>query len=371
MENKTQWASEALVKIERKMRAMNERNSGKIPYLVAEGRYTDLANTKPYWWTNGFFAGSLWQLYNLTGYEDYRKNAEWIEATLDKNFDDFLDLHHDVGFMWLLTAVANYRQTGNELSRKRALHAATLLAGRFNINGCYIRAWNSHYNNWAIIDSLMNIPILYWASKEMDDPRFSAIAKSHADRLSEVLVRSDGSVGHIAEFNPETGKFIKLADGQGYSPQSAWSRGNAWALYGYTLSYVHTKEERYLGIAKQIAHYFIANVAETDYKTLVDFKASDSPIRYDSSAGLCAACGLLELSKHVSKFESKLYRTAAEKLVRATLDSFVNYDETQDGVVTNVTVAYHRDEDNASIVYGDYFLLEALLRITEQDVFMW
>lgn len=131
-------------------------------------------------------------------------------------------------------------------SRIRAMHAATLLAGRYNPNGRFLRAWNGDKTGWMIVDCLMNLSLLYWASDETGDPRYAEIAQNHADTALRVLLRPDGSCNHIAVLDPVTGELTGAPAGQGYAPGSSWSRGQSWAVYGFALSAKHTGEARYL-----------------------------------------------------------------------------------------------------------------------------
>jgi Glycosyl Hydrolase Family 88. len=172
-----QWLEKTWSNIERKMAAQCSRLGDRIPYVPEGGRYgEDMGESDIFWWTNGFWPGILWQMYQATGEPSYRAAAEGVERRLDAAFDGFDGLHHDVGFMWLHSAVANYRLTGNKRSKTRGMHAANLLAGRFNPRGKFIRAWNDDCTGWIIIDSMMNIPILHWASGETNDPRFAYIS---------------------------------------------------------------------------------------------------------------------------------------------------------------------------------------------------
>ncbi len=140
---------------------------------------------------------------------------------------------------------------------------------------------------------MMNMPLLYWATRETDDPHFEMIARRHADTVAKYMIRDDGTAGHIGHFDPNTGAFIGLVGGQGYDENSAWSRGNAWAIYGFALSFRHTHDENYLKIAERVAERFIGFIEQTDYIPHIDFLAPEKPEIYDTSAGLCAACGLL------------------------------------------------------------------------------
>jgi len=367
------WLEEVFERLDNKLLAESRRLEDKIPYIAEDGVYIDdMREVNLSWWTNSFWAGMLWQMYHATGREEYKKSAIKTEISLDKALEDFDGLHHDVGFMWLHTAVANYRLTKNGSSRKRALHAATILAGRFNYKGKYIRAWNLDKTGWVIIDSMMNIPLLYWASKETGDPRFKDIADMHAETILTKLVREDGSCSHIAIFDPNTGDLIDLPAGQGYQSGSSWSRGQSWALYGFALAYKNTGNESFLLTAKKIAHYFIANISETGYVSLVDFRAPESPKQYDTTASACAACGLLELSELVPGLEKNLYRNAAIKIISILEEKYCDWDMKKDGILQSGTVEYHMEKyTHVSIIYGDYFFAEAILRLRGDDFLIW
>ena len=166
-----------------------------------------------------------------------REIARICEEKLSKCFEGYYGLHHDVGFMFQPTASYDYRLTGNKESRKIALHACQS-SGRNALNpvGKYIRAWNElpdeDTRGWAIIDCMLNLSLLYWASEETGDPRFKHIAMLHADTAMNTFIRPDGSVCHIVEFNPETGERLKSHGGQGYAHGSALTRGQGWLFMG-------------------------------------------------------------------------------------------------------------------------------------------
>lgn len=221
-------ARELTDQIAAKLAAEVRRNGDIIPYIAEDGVYkTDMRQKNLSWWTNGFWAGLLWQMYHAVGAAEFKATAEKTEGWLDEAMADFTGLHHDVGFMWMLSAVADYRLTGNEKSRIRAMHAATLLAGRYNPNGRFLRAWNGDKTGWMIVDCLMNLSLLYWASDETGDPRYAEIAQNHADTALRVLLRPDGSCNHIAVLDPVTGELTGAPAGQGYAPGSSWSRGQS------------------------------------------------------------------------------------------------------------------------------------------------
>ena len=219
------WLEETFARFDLKMEKECERLGDKIPYIPKNGHYEeDLGERDIAWWTNGFWGGILWQMYHATGKEIYRRKAENVEKRLDRSMEEYEGLYHDVGFMWMHTAVADYRLTGSHESYIRGQHAANLLAGRFNVLGNFIRAWNDDKAGWMIIDCLMNLSLLYWASEESKDPRFEAVARKHADTAMEKILRPDGSCNHIAILDPLTGELLEAPAGQGYGEGSSWSR---------------------------------------------------------------------------------------------------------------------------------------------------
>ncbi|MDO3409237.1 glycoside hydrolase family 88 protein [Saccharibacillus sp. CPCC 101409] len=369
------WLDGVWERLQTKMSAECERIGSGIPYIPVNGQYKDLGENDIYWWTNGFWGGMLWQMYHATDDEAYRAAAERVEQRLDTALHGFEHLHHDVGFMWLHTAVANYRLTGSAQSRTRGLHAATILAGRYNPAGKFIRAWNDEGGvnraGWMIIDCLMNTPLLLWASEETGDPRFRQIAVNHADTVLRTTLRPDGSANHIMILDPDSGEVLDNPGGQGFESGSSWSRGQAWALYGMALSHRHTGKKEYLDAAKRTAHYFIANVASTDDLPLVDFRSPAEPLVYDSTAGTCAACGLLEIAEAVPEHERRMYIDAALRMLKALEHKFADWNPEKDGIIGGGTVAYHGGEREVPIIYGDYFFIEAVLRLREQGAHLW
>lgn len=365
-----------LDKIISKVSAEAERLGEKIPYIPDEtGRYTDTDNI--YWWTNGFWAGMLWQLYNATENELFRKNAESSEERLDAALDGFESIDHDAGFLWLHTAGANYRLTGNKRSRHRLIHAAVTLAGRYNPDLKIIRAWDGQWMKGfdtaggAIIDTMMNLPLLYLASEITGDPRFKSIAMKHADTMLQHMLRPDGSSNHQTVFDIKTGEVVGKPGGQGCESGSSWSRGQAWAIYGFALSYRHTKERRYLDAAKRAAAYFIFNASLTAYVPLADFRAPDKPIYFDTTAGAIAACGLLEIAEHVEDSEKKSYIINAERLLEAIERDWCDYCADTDGIVGGGSVSYHEERHHEKIIYGDYFFTEGVLRLLGKSFLIW
>jgi len=383
MNSNQEWVGEALEKVREKMQWVSEKNRDKIPYTTgADGSYDNHSDESRSWgmddglnwWTNGFWGGIMWLLYQDTGEERYQEIARISERKLEKCFDQYYGLHHDVGFMYLPTAVADYRLTGNEEGRRIGMHAANLLAGRFNPVGKFIRAWNQNEDNdtrgWAIIDCLLNLSLLYCASEESGDPIFRQIAMMHADTVLANFVRPDGSVCHIVEFDPESGRMVKSYGGQGYGDGSSWTRGQGWAVYGFANSYTHTGKKEYLEAARKVADYCIANLPESGIIP-VDFRQPQEPAWEDSCAACVIACGLLEVARHVSDSEKEKYENAAVTILRAIADTRADWTENCDAIVQNCTGAYHSPEHHFTMVYADYYFIEGLYKLAGIGRLLW
>ncbi len=367
------WVQDILDRVAHKLERVSERSKDKIPYTTVHGVHDDKSGEIG-WWTNGFWGGMMWQMYALTGNESYRKIAEDNERKLDACLMDYGKLDHDNGFKWLPTAVADYRMTKNPASRNRGLLAASNLAGRYNTVGKFIRAWNDWGNEdhrgWAIIDCMMNLPLLYWASEETKDPRFAQIAVSHAYTAKENFIRGDGSANHIVEFDLETGKMVRSYGGQGFGEGSSWTRGQSWALYGFTLSYLHIKDAAFLETAERVANYFIANIPESGLIP-VDFRQPVDVDFVDSTAAAIAACGLTELAKLTEGRQSGIYLKAALKMLKTIEEECFRWNELEDNLLTRCSAAYHDREHEFSIIYGDYYFLEALMKLAGKELFLW
>lgn len=381
IENNREWIDSTWEKIVKKEERITQKSRNKIPSTSVNGVHDDKSKASPECWTNGFFGGMNWILYKATGNEEYKKTAIRSEELMDVNFENYPSLHHDVGFMWHLLSGANYRITGDKKARSKNLFMAASLFSRFNIDGGYIRAWNNwnpevDNTGWSIIDCLMNIPLLYWASDELGDKRFARVAMRHADMALRDHIRGDGSVNHIVEHDPDTGEFIRSYGGQGYGEGSCWSRGLAWAVYGMVLSYVHTGKKEYLDACKKTANYFIANCQKDDWRAVIDFMAPKEPVYYDSTAGVCAACGMLELSKYVGESEAAAYTEAAINILKATDKYFADYSDEQDALVLMGSERYPRNEAEMKcvhipIIYGDFFYVEAITKLKGYDFLIW
>lgn len=370
------WADTLARKIEKKLSATVDNCEEKIIYsLDKNGRAVDMFKDRKGCWVNGFWTGVLWLLYIYSKDVKYMERAKQLEKKLDSVLfatnEGFEELHHDVGFMWIPTSVTSYRLTGELDSRRRGLIAAYYLASRWNPDAGFITAWNTkELENWSIIDTMMNLPLLYWASEETGYSRFTKIAAKHAAKAACNAVRPDGSVNHIISYDLEDGHFIESYGGQGYSVGSCWSRGEAWAVYGFTLSYLHTGEKLFLDTAKKTANYFLAAVQKSDYVPLSDFRAPEEPVLYDSTAGAIAASGMLTLASLLPEYEGVIYRDGAVRILKALEEKCCDFSKDTELFLSMGAERYDRMTQKY-IVYGDMYYLEAVLKVLGEEFLMW
>ncbi len=370
MNKNNNWFSEAWAEIFNKVKFTSKDISVPFPSMTSEGVYE---NTHAPWaWVVGFWPGLLWLLYEKENYEPFKEMAIDRENIMDEALDEYVNIHHDVGFMWQLTSIKQWELLGTERSKNRALRAASHLASRFNINGRFLTAWNKNDVSTAdprglsIIDSMMNLPILYWAAEQLDAPRFKLIAMAHADTVLKEFIREDGSVRHMVEFDYLNGDVKEYHGGQGYSVDSAWSRGASWAIHGFALSYKYTKQRKYLDIAKKTADFFIEQLPE-DFVPYWDFRAPiDADTPRDTSAAACAASGMLLLSELVvDKKDKERYLTFASNIIKSLFDNYSTVgDQSQQGIL--IGGAFNCPKGlgiNCSLIYGDYYFVEALYRL--------
>lgn len=368
------WVDEAWEQTVAKMKKTSLRIGANFPHASQEGSYV---LEEPHWWTAGFWPGLLWLLHEGSNEIAFSDIAKQCEERLDQVLDNYDRLDHDIGFMWTLTSVAHYKLAPNEQSRRRAFKAANYLMGRFNVKGNYIRAWNPWHegednSGLAIIDCAMNVPLLYWASRESGDPRYAHVAEAHMGTVLQHFIRSDSSVRHIVRFNPFSGEVEEYIGGQGYAPESAWSRGNAWAIYGLALASHHTGRKDYLDAAKQTAHFFLSQLP-SDSVPAWDFRAPEEikELR-DSSAGACAACGLLLLSTLVPESEAKSYQLAGERILESLYRNYGSFGTDEEGLILHGTSHYpERKNMDVPLIYGDYFFVEGLARLKKGMTIPW
>ena len=330
-------------------------------------------------WTDGFWTGLLWLCYEYTGDDAFKnlalKNVDSFLNRVEKRIE--LD-HHDLGFLYSLSCVAGYKLTGSEEGRKAGLLAADKLMERFQEKGGFIQAWGelgARDNYRLIIDCLLNIPLLHWASLETGNPVYRNAALRHYEAACNNVIRDDASAYHTFYFDPGTGEPLKGVTRQGYSDDSAWARGQAWGIYGIPLNYRYVKDDSAFILFKGMTNYFLNRLPEDEvcYWDLIFTDGSNQS--RDSSAAAIGVCGIHEMLKYLPEVESdkNTYRHAMHCILRSLIERYTA-PEIKPGnpVLLHGVYSWHSgkgvDEGN---IWGDYYYMEALMRFYKDWNLYW
>ncbi len=338
---------------------------------ISSTRYPSTTNSAGEWattgagsWTSGFFPGCLWLLYDWSAEPRWRTDAEtWLVELEDEKNDTST---HDVGFK-IFTSFGNaYRLTGDETYRQVVLTAAASLATRYSPIVGAIRSWNGPTSSdfRVIIDNMMNLELLFWSARNGGDPVWYDMAVSHALKTREHHVRADGSTYQLVNFDPATGAVQAKGTVQGHDVESTWSRGQAWAVHGFTMSYRETGDSRFLDTARQAADYFVTHLP-LDSVPYWDFELpSFSGEPRDSSAAAIAAAGLLELARlEPDPLRSAGYLDAARDILTSLASpAYLAEGTGNDAVLLHGTANRPDERFDTGLIYGDYYFLQGLLR---------
>lgn len=318
-------------------------------------------------WTGGFWPGVLWYDYEATQNDTIRVLAEKYTESL-KLFSEILAYDHDLGFLVFCSYGNGYRLTHNPTYRDVIIATADSLATLYNPKVGTILSWPRNIEmlggHNTIMDNMINLEMLFWAAHNGGDRRLFDVAVSHADKTMENQFRPDYTSYHVAVYDTLTGNCIKKCTHQGYADESMWARGQAWAIYGYTVVFRETGDPKYLEFAEKLVDVYLKNLPE-DYVPYWDFNAPDIPnAPRDASAACVVASALLEMSGFYGNGQGEKYKEAAEKMLCSlSSDKYQSRD-------TNVAFLLHstghwpaKSEIDASIIYADYYYIEALLRL--------
>jgi unsaturated chondroitin disaccharide hydrolase len=337
--------------------------------------YPAIANVE---WTSSFWTGMLWLAYELTGEGKYRSAAAKQLASYLRRLTERANTDtHDLGFLYTLSAVAEYKLTSNPIAKQTALAAADLLTTRYFEKAGIIQAWGDlsdpEQRGRMIIDCCMNLPLLYWASLTTGKNEYARMAASHARQAARYIVRKDASTYHTFYMDVNTGepRFGKTA--QGYSDTSCWARGQAWGIYGFTLSYIYNGDWHCIELAKKLANYFLNRLPEDDI-CYWDLCFTTRAEERDSSAASIAVCGLLELAKQLPLLDEyrSYYENAALRIVRSLTEHYTTRGAVSNGILMHAVYSKPaHDGVNECNIWGDYFYLEALTRLTRNWKLYW
>ena len=364
--DRTARYTSALEFAERQVRALIENHPDFFPMYTVNGKWKH-GGEKWTHWTDGFLGGMMWQFYLRNQDAWWRKQAEHYSKLLEHRQHD-RDVH-DLGFIFLSTYLPWYELTGDKHLHDVLIQAGRTLAMRFKEKGKYLRSFVS--DDSLFIDIMMNVPIIFYAAIETGDRALARVAVNHCRTTRDKIVRADGSTAHEGIFNLETGDFLREDTHQGLAPSSAWARGLAWSLYGYSKCYALTGSREFLEVAERNAGYWISHLP-ADGVPYWDFQAdlTQPPpwgAQKESSAGAIAANGLLDLARLTADQARRAeYEQCALKMLDAMVQPEYLASETPgwEGILKHGV--YHTKKNlgvDESVMWGEYFFVEALTKV--------
>ena len=316
-------------------------------------------------WTSGFFPGELWFLYEYTGNKEWKQQAESFTANIEREKTN--GGTHDMGFKVYCSFGAGFRLTNDQHYKEVIIQSAKTLSTRFRATTGTISSWDHSGDKWAypvIIDNMMNLELLFAVTQLTGDSSFYKIAVTHANTTMKNHYRPDNSSYHVVGYDSLTGNVIKKSTHQGYADESAWSRGQSWGLYGYTMCYRFTKDKKYLEHAEKIAAFILNHPnMPKDLVPYWDFNAPNIPNEErDASAAAILASGLYELSTY--SINGKLYKEKADKIIESLTNNYRSAIGENKGFILLHSTGSRpsNSEVDVPINYADYYYLEALLR---------
>ncbi|MFA6844726.1 MAG: glycoside hydrolase family 88 protein [Sphaerochaetaceae bacterium] len=326
-------------------------------------------------WTCGFWPGEIWLAYEATGDCRFRQSGDILVSSFLSRIKNHICVDtHDMGFLYTPSCVSAYKLTGNKEAREAAMLAADQLASRFQKVGEFIQAWGAmgeKENYRYIIDSLLNLPLLYWATSESGDEKYGRIAQMHTSTCIANSFRSDYSTFHTFFMDSHNGEPLRGETCQGYRSDSSWARGQAWGIYGLALAYKYNHESKYIDLFRHASQYYLSRlpVDMVPYWDLI-FTQGNEP--RDSSCASIVACGMLEMAKYLGGEESSYYTNLAKEMVGSLFRNYrVKVGDVSNGLVYHGTYSKKSPYNTCTqegvdecVSWGDYFYMEALTRLS-------
>lgn len=334
-------------------------------------------------WTEGFYTGEIWLAYELTKEDLFKEMAlKHVDSFLERIEKRVCVDHHDMGFLYSPSCVAAYKLVGSEKGKQAALMAADNLISRFHEVGEFIQAWGEmgrEDNYRLIIDCLLNLPLLYWATGVTGNAKYEGIAKRHITTCLKYILKEDNSTYHTYYFDKKTGEGVRGVTAQGNRNDSVWARGQAWGIYGIALSYGYTKNPEYIKLFKRVTDFFIKHLPE-DLVPYWDFDFTDGSTEpKDSSSAAIAVCGMLEMAKYLEEDEASYYKSVAKKILKSLINHYAVSDPKESngqllhGVYarkSDFNTVQNRGVDECN-TWGDYYYFEAIMRCTKDWELYW
>lgn len=336
-------------------------------------------------WVGGFWPGMNWLCYEMSGDPTFVNAARAGYGRLRRRlYEDKDSLDHDVGFLFIPSALADFKITGNKACLADIREAADELTKRYNPMGHFLQAWPvwvpgdefcENNRGRIIVDCMYNLPLLFWVAQNCGNEKAGIIAQEHAKTCAKWQIRSDYSSYHTYVFDPETGKARFGQTCQGYADDSCWSRGEAWVIGGFAYAYAYTGDPNFLRVSEGAADYFVSHL-EPDYIPKWDFCfKGDATQELDTSAAAIAASGMLELSRHLEdKDRAAYFRHMAEKIAESLFDNYSTKDLPEhQGLILHAcgNKPENSPDTDAAIIYGDYYFVELVAKLSGKTKVYW
>lgn len=345
----------------------------KFPNYGEDTRYTLKENKN---WVAGFWPGMVWLTYAQTGDEELAAYAATLLPSFERRLDENIHINHDLGFLFTLSARAQHQLAGDAAAGALAMRAAEVLLGRYRPKGRYIQSWGpvgeAERGGQIIIDNMMNLPLLFWAGQRNGDLRYAEAALNHAKATATHIMRPDGSTFHTFFFNQHTGEPLRGATHQGAADESLWARGQAWGICGFAMAAQWCPDEPYLvETSRKIARKFMAELPDDDVPYWDLWLPAGAPDYRDSSAAAIALTGLLRLAQ-VDPDNAAEYQAYVDRLYNGLVK--LCWDDRPEAQGLLLHGASHVPKGqfmDAYMIYGDYFMLEALTMMTGKHIDLW
>lgn len=356
------WAGEALAYSIGRVRANSDL--ADFPEIAKDGAWTQLPHGG---WVGGHWTGLLWLAYAHSGDQALAAEARrWTERLLPRQDDAST---HDLGFLFQLSCILGGRLTGDDALARPALQAARTLSRRFNEQGKYLQAWGPptgtpEQRGRAIVDTMMNLYLLHWATRTTGDPLFARQATEHAHTVLRCQVRPDWSTAHVIDFDPDSGQFLRQETHQGLSATSCWSRGQAWAIYGFTESFRWTGHADFLSAARGLAGYVLHHLPP-DHVPYWDYDSQLIPddVRDSSAAAIAASALLLLSSVETDAGQATRWRSAGTAMLAALWQGYSSRKSNEPCILLHGTRSKPHGLLDHGLIYGDYYFVEGLTRL--------
>ncbi len=343
-----------------------------FPERTEGGQWVQTAYDQHGWWVGGHWVGLLWLAYAACGDSSFAAAARDWGTRLLPQLNDEAD--HDLGFLFELGFVLGNQLTGDEALKLPALQAAAILSRRFNPRGQFIQAWGAldvspELRGRTIMDTMMNLDLLFWAGKETGDPRCAEIAAAHARTTLTYHIRPDSSTAHVCDFDPESGIFLKQGTHQGLSATSCWSRGQAWGVYGFADCYRATGDVVFLNTSRRLVEYLWKRLPAD----LIPFWDFDSPLIpndvRDSSAASVLAAGLLNLASLENDSSlASMWQNRAISILESLWQKYTSRNTEEASLLLHGTRSKPHNLMDHGLIYGDYYFVEALMRLSKPEL---